>query len=720
MRDSRYLPPEDGYEAPDWLRYPRTIFFEGYAPPVFPRVKNFDAARLVEISKELGGDTLRFQPVGYRALYPSKVFPLYPDWGSRDMIDEVSRECRRLGMHLYCYCILAGGLDARVAEDPRYYLYAARDVDGRTTPETTGYGNGQMVTMCGTGDPYRQMVREQARELCAHDIDGVYYDAPSGYRTVCFCDSCREGFRNFSGRDLERLANVRDLGSLPEGCDMETLSVWYDWADRMTEEDLVDLRAIIHGTGKFMLCHNGGTWRPGSFHPQYRYSDGFMVEYSEEFYQRIVRSFMGSAMARSTKKLAQTYMGSYDVAANGHPVHNRPWSAHIMNLEDGDEIRMEGFANLAGGNVPLYGIVNRHLFGIGEGSSEPVKEVFALMRRAQAILKDGVPVPYLSIVPTADSLEMFRSRRQSWNMLMTEGMALTMLDARIGFDVVPNLEMTEEWLRQQRVIALCGASAITDADAEMLGEWVRRGGGLLATYDSGLYAEHGRLRRDGGALREILGVEMKGEPPRGEADAFYRITEDHAALGGYQKGRVVMGDGMLVPVAPASSATVIAECVNMEIDRTMGPAVVVNQYGKGRTVYIGGSLEAQYTASRVVSLRNMLTSIVRYLAADAPQPFDMTAPKGVYAILRTTSTADLAVWICANVGFKDAAVGRMRQDFLPVENVAMRVLIPENRSVHSIELLRAERNVDCTMDGACAVFTIPTVHIAELVHLKLI
>ena len=35
---------------------------------------------------------------------------------------------------------------------------------------------------------------------------------------------------------------------------------------------------------------------------------------------------------------------------------------------------MEGFADSIGGNVPLYGVVNRLLYGIGEGSTEPLKK----------------------------------------------------------------------------------------------------------------------------------------------------------------------------------------------------------------------------------------------------------------------------------------------------------------------------------------------------------
>jgi hypothetical protein len=685
---------------------------------VLPHVKDFDAKRIVELAQEIGGDTLRFQPIGYRATFPSKVFPTYPELGNRDLIDEISQECRRVGMHLYCYCVLDNGMDNALVKDPRYAPYVLRDADGKPYGRNNGYGNTDEIKTCATGEPYRQMIRKLVHELCAHDIDGVYFDAPSGYRGICFCDTCRSEFKKFSGMDLERLRNVRDLDRPPRDADMKALVAWTDWANKLTEEDLVDLRKIIHGSGKFILCHNGGTWRPGTFHMQYRYSDGFMVEYSEQFYQRLLRAMMGASMARPTQKLAQTYMGSYDVAAIGEPPHDQPWTPHCMNLEDGDEIRMEGFADLAGGNMSLYCTVNRLLYGIGDGSTEPVKEVFALVRRAEPLFKDSVPVSYITIVPTADSLELWRTRRRSWNVMMSEGFTLVMLDERISFDVNPNTELSAEWLKSQRAIALCGASAIKDEDARLLADWVKEGGALLATYDSGLYNERGELRRDGGALRDILGVDMKGEAPDGQTDTFYRITKSHPALGEYHEGKIVMGDAKLVPITPRPGATVLAECLNLETQEPLGPAIVVNQYGQGRAIYVAGSLEAQYVASRVLSLQRMLASMVRYLRADAPMPFGLVAPRGVYGVLRSAPDGDLVLWICANVGFKDDTVGRMRQDFLPVPNVVARVLIPEGRQLKSVELLRAEQTAPFTMEGRYAVITLPVVHIAEVVHLS--
>jgi hypothetical protein len=79
----------------------------------------------------------------------------------------------------------------------------------------------------------------------------------------------------------------------------------------------------------------------------------------------------------------------------------------------------------------------------------------------------------------------------------------------------------------------------------------------------------------------------------------------------------------------------------------------------------------------------------------------------------------LAFWVLANVGFKDAAVGRMRQEFVPVSNLVASLLVPEGRKVKSVELMRAGQTVPFSMEAGYAVFTLPVVHIAEVVHLAL-
>jgi hypothetical protein len=713
--------PADGYHAPAWLRYMRAVYFEGYTAPLYPHIKGFDAKQLVDAVVGLGGDTLRFQPIGYRAYYPSKAFPVHPELGNRDLIDEVARECRKASLHLYCYTgygVPMMDLEL-IHQHPEYADWILRDVNGEPYGIWNEYGIKNSYYICITGDSYRDAMRNVVRELSERDTDGVYFDGPSNYRGICFCESCRRNFKKYSGMDLDRLRNARDLRDLPSDADMTALAAWYDWANKLTEEDLLDFRRIIHGSGKFILCHNGATWSSGALYKQYRISDGFMVEYSDQIYQRLMRALMGASMARPTKKLAQMYMGSYDVQSIGQPPNCKPWSAHVVDLEDGDETRMEGFVNLAGGNMPIYAVANRLLYGLGDGSPNPAQEVFALTRRLEPHQKDSVPVPYVTIVPTWESLELWRTRRKSWNIMMSEGFLLAMLDERISVDVNSSTEMSEEWLKGQRVIALCGASAIKGEDARRLADWVKGGGGLLATHDSGLYDEKGELRKDGGALKEVLGLEMKGEPLEGQVDAFYRLKCTHPALAPYQEGALVMGDPRLVQVELREGAALLADYWNWDRGESRGPAIVLNNYGKGRAIYVSGSLEAQYASSRVVSLQRTLGSMVRYLAGGTPQPFSLSAPKGVYGILRQAQDGDLMLWVLANVGFKDAAVGRMRQEYVPVGNIEVRVRVPEGRRVKSVGLMRAGQSARFTMDAGYAVATLPVVHVAEVVHLQL-
>ncbi|MBZ5565585.1 MAG: hypothetical protein LAP13_24585, partial [Acidobacteriia bacterium] len=408
--------PPDKYQMPDWLHYARTVYFDGYSPPVYPHLKEFDAERLVEAVVGVGGNLLRFQPIGYWAYYRSKAFRVHPELGSRDLIDEVARECRRLGVHFFCYTgyghphMEVGWVD----EHPEYADWILRDPEGRPYGTYWHIGWANRQRLCVTGDAYRAGIRQIVRELCEHDTDGVYFDAPSGfgYTGVCFCDSCRKNFRKFSGQDLDRLAGLAklnglpfDWGSLPADVDMKTLTAWYAWANQLTREDLLDFRKIIHGSGKFMLCHNAQAWVGTSLLTQYRVPDGFMVEASREVYDRLMTGMMGASMARPYKRVAQMYLGSYALSWFGEPPHNHPWVLHNTSQEDRDEIRMEGFTNLACGNTPLYATANRLYFKVGSGSAQPAQEVFELMRRVEGMHQGSVPVPYVTIVPTWESLQ---------------------------------------------------------------------------------------------------------------------------------------------------------------------------------------------------------------------------------------------------------------------------------------------------------------------------
>ena len=163
----------------------------------------------------------------------------------------------------------------------------------------------------------------------------------------------------------------------------------------------------------------------------------------------------------------------------------------------------------------------------------------------------------------------------------------------------------------------------------------------------------------------------------------------------------------------------LAECWNLGTEEVRGPAIIANRYGQGRTIYVSGSLEGNYRYDRVESTGRLLRSVVEYLGGGQGQPFKLQAPAGVYGVLRRAKSGDLALWVLGNVGFKDAAVGRMRQQYLPVAKVEVALRIPEGRRVKGMRLVRANQEIEFQERGGYAVGTIPVLHIAEVVHLML-
>jgi hypothetical protein len=111
--------------------------------------------------------------------------------------------------------------------------------------------------------------------------------------------------------------------------------------------------------------------------------------------------------------------------------------------------------------------------------------------------------------------------------------------------------------------------------------------------------------------------------------------------------------------------------------------------------------------------------MVEYLGGGLPQPYKLRAPRGVYGVLRRATNGDLALWVLGNVGFKDADAGRMRQEYMPVTGVEVGIRIPEGRKAKGMQLIRADRDISFKEEDGYAVGTIPSLHIAEVVHLVL-
>jgi len=111
----------------------------------------------------------------------------------------------------------------------------------------------------------------------------------------------------------------------------------------------------------------------------------------------------------------------------------------------------------------------------------------------------------------------------------------------------------KERLAAYRVVVLPGASLLSDDETEMLTDWVKAGGLLIATGSPGLYDQYGSRRADLG-MAPVFGAGIGESAKR----ACVRICEKHPLLGDWEVGREIACEGV-----PKKSYLAIAKAPNM-------------------------------------------------------------------------------------------------------------------------------------------------------------
>jgi hypothetical protein len=139
--------------------------------------------------------------------------------------------------------------------------------------------------------------------------------------------------------------------------------------------------------------------------------------------------------------------------------------------------------------------------------------------------------------------------------------------------------------------------------------------------------------------------------------------------------------------------------------------------GKGQVLYIGSGLDAVYAETRMKRLRTYLGSLIEPLMKQH-RTYEIEWQSGVLPHL-TASRDTLLLHLLADTGNKFKKL-RAREEFLPVENVKVRIRIPQGRSVKSVSLLRAGGAISATPRSGWVEVTVPRVFIHEAVRVDLV
>ena len=302
------------------------------------------------------------------------------------------------------------------------------------------------------------------------------------------------------------------------------------------------------------------------------------------------------------------------------------------------------------------------------------------------------------------------------------GIYYALLEGRFAFDFVHEDRLDPEQLRKYRALILPNTALLSDEQCRQLGDYVKAGGSLMASFETSMYDENNVRRNDFG-LAQVLGIHQAGSVIGTNGNLYYgRIERQHAILAGFEDTNWLPGAENRVPVAAVSDPvlTVVPgfaayppELAYPPVSRTTEPAVVLREQGSSRLAYFPGDIERTMWRAGNTDLSLLLQNTIRWVAGDNA-PYSVTGD-GLVETFGWETEGGYAIHVL-NYNNPNAHRGSMRKSY-PIGEQKVKMPLPAGAKVTRVQLLRAERDIPFHLAGQTIEFTIPRVDDYEVAAL---
>jgi hypothetical protein len=686
----------------DWIQTARVFLIDAYEPPFEPKLE-YDAQALAETMSRMHADTVRIATMGKYALIPGVGFTPHPALGQRDILAETIAAAKPRGIRVVPY-VSTGHKLAWTMVTRDHPEYAQRTSPGGGPARSHMFAGEDHGTVCWN-TPYRKAYLDLIERLARdYEIAGMYFDTwTAGYfwpgRAICYCDGCRNGFRKASGAELPW--HERDEDYTP--AEAVTIERYHAWYHEVLVDTVQQVRKIVKSHKNIPLIYNiANPLRMAVQDPRILAAmDGFLYERGNSILERAE----GVSLARAAGLGVWPYVGEYN---------NWPRTIH-----NGLDFQQQIFTTAMFGGAPIlalpWGYVN-HPENRGY-----VEYPFGVIQRHEKEFAGFENYPYAAVVYGARTPPGHAQSGTWWKTDVRSsslGAFAACLYGHVQVSSVHEQILDDPArLKRYRVLYLADFTHLSESRIRNIKDFVRDGGGLLATYATSLYdgseEESGkRFSRIGAHIMRAYGSSLVDAPakrlerfaledllraapiePSGELAET--VANYRSMTGGpydlYLAGRPKPTTADLtplwtyLPVKALDGGEVWKDIVTGDGMRPILPGVIISQYGKGRVVYSASALESLFLQQNSRAVGGLLRELV-VKAAGEPPPYQVEAPAALIANL--TYKGDVQVLHMTNwTGNKLERPGTIENYLAPVENVRIRLAIPEGRRVRSVSLL---------------------------------
>jgi hypothetical protein len=598
-----------------------------------PMVTTYNARQLARYWKETGAEVVYMNGIFQsHVMFPTANSELDPFLKGRDLMAEFTDECLKLGIRSGAYITPFEHFPFTKGHPE----YSQTDTAGKIVPGSPSLG-GEPYWACWNTPFLDRMCALISEMYTRYPLEAAFFDGLLSRHGVCHCPSCTARFKADTGFDLPGAHDMAD----------PAFRSYYHWKNRTLTEACRRLVAATRARNPNVqvVSNTPVAWcnwcsvQPETFFDATEWTCTEVQAGADNHGGYIHPSSVGLCAF----KLAYT--------RGQHRDHRKVQAYNWVGQSSANidlDLMLEMKAAIAQGGLPCI-----------QGDQPVMKQAFDYIRTCEPYLRDTTPVPWVALAASQIGCDTHRIHEAAFGPYFEDiqGLFAALLDLRLPVEFLSGRDLGEGGVKPYAVLVLSDVGYITASQAAEIRQFVRAGGGLIATGQTSLIGEDGKILADF-ALADVLGVSAAPDPawaipevqwsggyayldfqanapwwgdtvqPSLSAEAGETYVNGQPWLGSRQAA-VINSPFQMVKASP--QATVEAVVGSTDLARPARyPGIVTHRYGQGRVVYLAPRLGEIYARYPYAMWQRVLRRALD-LVAPRPPAVEVSAPQCVSA-----------------------------------------------------------------------------------------
>ncbi len=666
---------------------------------------NYDQGFWLDYFRSIHADAACLSAGGCVAFYPTQIpFHYRSKWlGNSDTFGDLVKGCRALGMNVIART------DPHAAHQDVYEAHPdwiAVDAAGNKRKH---WADPELWVTCALG-PYNFDFMTQVTEeiVRLYGVDGIFSNRWAG-SGMCYCEHCRENFKNFAQLDLPRTDD-------PQSPSRRAYVLWHQ--KRLFELwRLWDAKIKAINPNAAYLANAGG---------------GALSELDMTIIGQLAPTLFADRQARrgvnppwTNGKNGKEYratMGRKPIAgifSVGLEEEYR-WKDSVQSP---DEIRLWVADGIAQGLRPWFTKFNAK--PIDKRWLPVVAELYQWHFENSSYLRNEKPLANVAMVYSQQTAAFYggeKARAKVEDAAL--GFYQSMVEARIPFEMVHDRLLDVEHLAPFNTLILPNIAALSMKQCEQLTDFVKRGGSIVATYETSLYDEWGTRRNDFG-LAHLFGASFDGRTEGPMHNSYLTLGFGHPLLAGLEDAtRIINGVNRVgvktIDRSVMSPLTVVPSYPDLPMEEVYvrpttsnDPGVLLREIGQGRVVFFPWDIDRTFWEVLAVDHAKLLRNSVLWTTR-GKLPLKVRGP-GVLDVSLWMQQNSMTVHL-VNLTNPMMMKGPVRE-IIPLSRQSVWVEVPAGKTIAGVRLLVSKEKAEYRIANGAVELDVPGIGLHEVIAL---